>query len=106
MKKHVDLLESEEFHELHRCNKTSTYIDTGNIFLIISAADFKVRNSKSESIFSFIAARQDYDKKLLQIEFSCSDAYDIHVSKISMRIKGEHHYKYDILHNENSKFLF
>ena len=93
MKKPVDLLESEEFHKLLRRNKMSTYIDTGNIFLIISAADFKVRNSKSESIFSFIAARQDYDKKLLQIEFSYSDDYDIHVSKILMRIKGENHYK-------------
>ena len=57
MKKLVDLLESEEFHELLRRNKLSTYI----------AADFKIRNSKTESIFSFIAARQDYDKKLLQI---------------------------------------
>ena len=93
MKKPVDLLESEEFHELLRRNKMSTYIDTGNIFLIISAADFKVRNSKSESIFSFIAARQDYDKKLLQIEFSYSDDYDIHVSKILMRIKGKNNYK-------------
>ena len=80
--KKLDLLESEEFHELLRRNKTSTYIDTGNIFLIISAADFKVRNSKSESICSFIAARQDYDKKLLHIEFSYSDDYNIHISKI------------------------
>ena len=31
----------------------------------MSAVDFKVRNNKSESIFSFIAARQYYDKKLL-----------------------------------------
>ena len=88
----VDLLELEDSHELLRRNKTSTYIEAGNI-LIISAADFKVRNDKSESIFSFIAARQDYDKKLLQIEFSYSDDYDIHVSKILMRIKGENHYK-------------
>ena len=55
MKKLVDLLESEEFHELLRRNKLSTYI----------AADFKIRNSKTESIFSFIAARQDYDKNLV-----------------------------------------
>ena len=93
MKKLVDLLELEDSHELLRRNKTSTYIEAGNIFLIISAADFKVRSEKSESIFSFIAARQDYDKKLLQIEFSYSDDYDIHVSKILMRIKGENHYK-------------
>ena len=80
--KKLDLLKPEELHELLRRNKTSTYIDTGNIFLIISAADFKVKNSKSESICGFIAARQDYDKKLLQIEFSYSDDYDIHISKI------------------------
>ena len=55
MKKLVDLLESEEFHELLRRNKLSTYI----------SADFKIRNSKTESIFSFIAARQDYDKNLV-----------------------------------------
>ena len=48
----------------------------------MSAADFKVKNSKSESICSFIAARQDYDKKLLHIEFSYSDDYNIHISKI------------------------
>ena len=65
MKKLVDLLEWEEFHELLRRNKLSTYIDPGNVFLIMSAVDFKVRNNKSESIFSFIAARQYYDKKLL-----------------------------------------
>ena len=106
MKKLIDLLEWEDFHELLRRNKTSTYIDTGNIFLIISAAGFKVRKGKSESIFSFIAAWQDYDKKFVQIEFSYSDDYNIFVSKILMRIKGAEHYKCDILHNKNSKFLF
>ena len=40
MKKLVDLLESEELHELR--NKLSTYIDPGDIFSILSAADFKV----------------------------------------------------------------
>ena len=72
MKKLVDLLESEEFHELLRHNKLSTYIYPGNIFLILSAADFKVRNSKSESIFSFIAARQDYDKNCYKLQSEVS----------------------------------
>ena len=67
MEKLVDWLESEEFNELLRHNRTSIYIDTGNIFLIISTTDFKISNCESESIFSFIAARQDYDKKLVQI---------------------------------------
>ena len=67
MEKLVDLLESEEFNELLRRNRTGSYIDTGNIFLLISTTDFKISNNESESIFSFIAARQDYDKKLMQI---------------------------------------
>ena len=67
MEKLVDWLEFEEFNELLRRNRTSIYIETGNIFLIISTTDFKISNSESETIFSFIAARQDYDKKLVQI---------------------------------------
>ena len=72
MKTFVDLLESEELHELLRRNKLSTYIDPGNIFLILSAADFKARNSKSESIFSFIAARQDYEKNCCKLQSEVS----------------------------------
>ena len=73
MEKLVDWLESEEFNELLRRNRTSIYIDTGNIFLIISATDFKISNSEGESIFSFIAAGQDYNKKLVQVTMrSCS----------------------------------
>ena len=70
MKKLVDLLESEELHELR--NKLSTYIDPGDIFSILSAADFKVWNSKSESIFSFIAARQDYDNNCCKLQSEVS----------------------------------
>ena len=69
MEKLVDWLEFEEFNELLRRNRTSIYIDTENIFLIISTTDFKISNSESETIFSFIAARQDYDKKLVQIQW-------------------------------------
>ena len=72
MKTFVDLLESEELHELLRRNKLSTYTDPGNIFLILSAADFKARNSKSESIFSFIAARQDYEKNCCKLQSEVS----------------------------------
>ena len=72
MKTFVDLLESEELHELLRRNKLSTYIDPGNIFLILSAADFKVRSSKGESIFSFIAARQDYEKNCCKLQSEVS----------------------------------
>ena len=73
MEKLVDWLASEEFNELLRRNRTSIYIDTGNIFLIISATDFKISNSEGERIFSFIAARQDYNKKLVQVTMrSCS----------------------------------
>ena len=67
MEKLIDWLESEKFNELLRRNRTNIYIDPGNIFLIISSTDFKISNSESESIFSFIAAGQDYDKKLVQI---------------------------------------
>ena len=32
--------------------------------------------NSGESVFDFTAAQQDYNKKLLQIEFSYSDDYD------------------------------
>ena len=66
IEKLVDWLESEEFNELLRRNRTSICIDTGNTFLLITT-DFKISKSKSESIFRFIDARQDYDKMLVQI---------------------------------------
>ena len=87
-----------ECYELLKRNKVCFHIETGNIF-------FDNVNSE-ESILDFIAAQQDYDKKLLQIEFNYSVDYDNYVFKYLMAIKSENDDKYDILTNKNSKFLF
>ena len=94
----VDYLESEEFHILVRHNKMSILIDIRNIF-------FDNINS-GESIFDFIASRQDYDEKLLQIEFNYSDNCDSYIFEFLKAIKSVNNDKCDIQTNKNSKFLF
>ena len=69
MEQFLDYLESEDSYELLKLNKISILIENVIMF-------FQNVNS-GESIFDFFAAQQDYNKKLLQIELSCSEDYDM-----------------------------
>ena len=51
--------------------------------------------NSGESIFDFTAAQQDYNKKLLQIEFSYSDDCDSYDPDFFMSFKTASDDKYD-----------
>ena len=69
MEQFLDSLSSEDSYELLKLSEISILIENGIIF-------FHNANS-GESIFDFFAAQQDYNKKLLLIELSCSEAYNM-----------------------------
>ena len=76
----------------------SIHIETGNIF-------FNNANSGG-SIYDFLAAQQNYDKKLLKFDFTFCTHYESCVSGYLVAIKNTNNGMYDMLPNKNSKLLF
>ena len=69
------------------------HIKAGNIF-------FNKKNN-GESIYDLFAAQQDYSKRLLKMRLTFLADHDAYVSKI----KSTNNNKYDMVTNNNLKFL-
>lgn len=75
-------------------NRMSIHIETGNIF-------FKNQN-RDESIYDFIYAKQNYEKKLIETNLTSNTNFDSCISDFLIGIKAAQKDKHDMLTNKNT----